>query len=37
MKDPVKALEYYEQALEKKDADKENLQEKIDQLNHKGL
>jgi tetratricopeptide (TPR) repeat protein len=37
MNDPVKALEYYEQALEKKDTDKDELQIKIDQLNQERL
>jgi tetratricopeptide (TPR) repeat protein len=37
MNDPVKALEYYEQALEKKDADKESLQEKIDRVNQERM
>jgi len=35
--DPVKALEYYEQALEKKETDRESLQEKIDRLNQERL
>jgi len=37
MNDPAKALEYYDQALQKKDTDKEGLQEKIDRLNQNRL
>ena len=42
MNDPVKALEYYEQALEKKDMekkdpDKKSLQEKIDRVNQERM
>jgi tetratricopeptide (TPR) repeat protein len=37
MNDPVKALAYYKQALEKKDTDKKSLQEKIDRLNQEGF
>ncbi len=37
MNDPAKALEYYEQALQKADKDKKGLQEKIEQLNQDGF
>jgi len=37
MNDPAKALEYYERALQKKDKDKNGLQEKIDSLNQEGF